>query len=263
MDADLPAYGLRVLVIVNSLIFIGFAFAFIHPRTKTGWESLGAFSAFIVALFAEMYGFPLTIFLLSGWPGNVVPDASLFTHDAGHLWYTLSGMTGDPHTGLFPLVSYAFILTGLFILMSAWNVLYRARQEKRLAVTGMSAYVRHPRYLAFVLIMIGFLVPWPAILTLILFPWLIWRYAALAKEEESEVVREFGGEYTAYAAGTPGWFPGLSGRGAAPEASGDPALREKVRVRASGGRDGAGAGSNTAPGRTVTAADKEQERNMR
>ncbi|MEN6396500.1 MAG: isoprenylcysteine carboxylmethyltransferase family protein [Methanoregula sp.] len=204
---DLQAYGLWVLVIINSLIFIGFAYAFTRPRSSRDWKSLGAFSAFIVALFAEMYGFPLTIYLLSGWLGNIVPGASLLTHDAGHLWYTLFGMTGDPHTNWIHLLSYVFILGGLFILMSAWSVLYAARQENKLAVTGMYAYVRHPQYVAFILVMIGFLLQWPTILTMIMFPLLVWRYVTLAKQEEESVTQEFGEEYARYAAKTPGWFP--------------------------------------------------------
>jgi protein-S-isoprenylcysteine O-methyltransferase Ste14 len=204
---DLQAYGLWVLVIINSLIFIGFAYAFTRPRSSRDWKSLGAFSAFIVALFAEMYGFPLTIYLLSGWLGNIVPGASLLTHDAGHLWYTLFGMTGDPHTNWIHLLSYVFILGGLFILMSAWSVLYAARQENKLAVTGMYAYVRHPQYVAFILVMIGFLLQWPTILTMIMFPLLVWRYVSLAREEEASVKQEFGEQYAEYAVKTPGWFP--------------------------------------------------------
>jgi len=204
---DLQGYGLWVLVIINSLIFIGFAYAFTRPRSPRDWKSLGAFSAFIVALFAEMYGFPLTIYLLSGWLGNIVPGASLLTHDAGHLWYTLFGMTGDPHTNWIHLLSYVFILGGLFILMSAWSVLYAARQENKLAVTGMYAYVRHPQYVAFILVMVGFLLQWPTILTMIMFPLLVWRYVTLAKQEEESVTQEFGEEYAGYAAKTPGWFP--------------------------------------------------------
>jgi protein-S-isoprenylcysteine O-methyltransferase Ste14 len=205
--ADMYGYGLWILVIINSLIFIGFAYAFTRPRSSRDWKSLGGFSAFIVALFAEMYGFPLTIYLLSGWLGNIVPGASLLTHDAGHLWFTLLGLSGDPHSNPIHLLSYVFILGGLFILMSAWGTLYSARKEKRLAVTGAYAYVRHPQYVAFILVMIGFLIQWPTILTMIMFPLLVWRYVTLAREEEGDVKKEFGEEFAGYLARTPAWFP--------------------------------------------------------
>lgn len=210
--ADVPSYGLWFLVIINVAIFVGFAYAYTRPRTPRDWQSLGAFSAFIVALFAEMYGFPLTIYLLTSWFGNALPGGSLLTHDAGHLWFSLLGMTGDPHTNIVHIISYVFILGGLFILMSAWNVLYQATRTNELAVTGMYAYVRHPQYVAFILIMIGFLIQWPTILTLIMFPLLVWRYIALAKEEEADVKKEFGKTYEEYAARTPALFPRLFGK---------------------------------------------------
>ena len=94
------AYGLWPLVILNSFVFIIFAFSFAKPQSKRDWRSLGAFSAFIVALFTEMYGFPLTIYVLSGWIQTRFPGSDPFTHNAGHLWHTLFGLKGDPHFDL-------------------------------------------------------------------------------------------------------------------------------------------------------------------
>ena len=88
---EAPAYGLWSLVIINSSVFIIFAFSFTKPKTKRDWRSFGAFSAFIVALFVEMYGFPLTIYLISGWLVRRYPGLDPFSHDAGHLWNTLIG----------------------------------------------------------------------------------------------------------------------------------------------------------------------------
>lgn len=101
---ETPAYGLWLLVIINSLIFIVFALSFSRPRITRDWRSFGAYSAFIVALFTEMYGFPLTIYLLSGWLVSRNPEIDLLSHDAGHLWQTLLGLGGDPH---FQLASYS------------------------------------------------------------------------------------------------------------------------------------------------------------
>src|SRR5579862_8672566 len=93
-----PAYGLWALVLINSAVFIMFAFSFFKPQTKRDWRTFGGFSAFIVALFAEMYGFPLTIYLISGWLAQRFPGLDPFSHDAGHLWFTLLGLKGNPHT---------------------------------------------------------------------------------------------------------------------------------------------------------------------
>ena len=140
-----PAYGLWTLVIINSLVFIIFAFSFAKPQSPRDWRSFGAFSAFIVALFTEMYGFPLTIYLLSGWLSTRFPGIDFFSHDAGHLLE----------------------------------------------------------------IMFGFLLQWPTLLTLVMFPILVFMYAYLARTEEADMLAQFGDEYAQYAARTPRFFPNL------------------------------------------------------
>ncbi len=127
MNTEIPAYGLWSLVIVNSLVFIIFAFSFTKPKTPRDWRSFSAFSAFVVALFAEMYGFPLTIYLLSGWLGSRFPQLSMTSHNAGHLWETLLGMKGDPHLNPLHLLSNVFIFGGFILLSAAWRVLYAAQ----------------------------------------------------------------------------------------------------------------------------------------
>jgi len=210
-----PAYGLWLLVIINSLVFIMFAFSFTHPRTARDWRSFGAFSGFIVALFTEMYGFPLTIYLLSGWLGSRYPGLDLLSHDAGHLWNTLLGWKGDPHFNPLHLLSDVFIFGGFILLYSAWKVLYEAQRNHTLATTGPYAHVRHPQYAAFVLIMLGFLFQWPTILTLLMFPVLVYMYIRLSRREEQEVLVEFGEAYARYAAQTPAFFPRLGRTGPA------------------------------------------------
>lgn len=204
---DSPAYGLWILVILNSAIFIIFAFSFTKPKTSRDWRSFGAFSAFVVALFTEMYGFPLTLYLLSGWLGSRFPQLDIFSHDAGHLWHTLLGMKGDPHFDVFHILSNLLIFGGFILLAAAWDVLYRAQRENKLATTGAYAYVRHPQYVAFILIMFGFLLQWATVLTLLMFPVLVWMYVRLAKSEEREARERFGKEYDAYAARVPAFFP--------------------------------------------------------
>ena len=203
------AYGLWTLVLFNSAIFIFFAVSFTKPRTRLDWRSLGAFSAFIVALFTEMYGFPLTIYLLSGWLQSRYPALDLFAHDSGHLWHTLLGMEGNPHFDIFHIASNLLIIGGFFMLASAWSVLHRAQQQQRLATTGLYGRMRHPQYVAFMLVMFGFLLQWPTLLTLVMFPVLVMVYIRLARREETLVIQEFGDEYRRYRARTPAFIPRL------------------------------------------------------
>ncbi|HKZ77488.1 MAG TPA: isoprenylcysteine carboxylmethyltransferase family protein [Pyrinomonadaceae bacterium] len=205
----MSAYGLWSLVLINSAIFIIFAFSFARPRTSRDWRSFGAFAAFIVALFTEMYGFPLTIYLLSGWLGNRYPVLNPFSHDAGHLWHSLFGMKGNPHLDPFHILSNLLIFGGFILLAAAWERLYRAQREHTLATTGAYAYVRHPQYAAFIVIMFGFLLQWPTLLTLVMFPVLVWMYVRLARREERDALKEFGEQYARYAQITPAFIPHL------------------------------------------------------
>jgi protein-S-isoprenylcysteine O-methyltransferase Ste14 len=212
MNHEIPAYGLWSLVIINSLVFIIFAFSFFKPQTKRDWRTFGAFSAFIIALFTEMYGFPLTIYLLSGWLGSRFPQLDLYSHDAGHLWYGLLGFKGDPHSNPIHLLSNVLIFGGFIVLASAWRVLHAAQQGGKLATTGAYSHVRHPQYDGFILIMLGFLIQWPTIPTLAMFLILVYTYARLARREEEEVRARFGNEWDRYAAATPAFIPRLRRR---------------------------------------------------
>jgi len=204
-----PAYGLWALVVINVAVFTIFAFSFTRPRTIRDWRSFGAFTAFLVALFTEMYGFPVTLYLLAGWLQRRYPGLDLLSHDSGHLWETLLGWRGDPHLNPLHLLSNVLIGGGFVLLASSWRVLLAAQQARRLATTGPYAYVRHPQYGGFMLIMLGFLMQWPTVLTLAMFPILAWMYVRLARHEEHEVGAEFGDTYTRYASTTPAFVPRL------------------------------------------------------
>lgn len=204
-----PAYGLWLLVILNSAIFLMFAFSFFKPQTARDWRTFGAFAAFIVALFVEMYGFPLTIYVMSGWLQTKFPNLDLLSHDSGHLWSTLLGEKGDPHFGPLHIASYVFLGGGFYLLSSAWKVLYEAQRHQALATSGPYARIRHPQYVAFVLILLGFLLQWPTLLTLLMFPVLLVMYARLAITEEAAMRKQFGPEFDAYAQRTPRFIPSL------------------------------------------------------
>jgi len=204
---DTPAYGLWSLVVINSALFIFFALSYFKPRTARDWRTFGTFAAFIVALFVEMYGFPLTIYLLYPWLASRFPGVDPLSHDFGHLWYPLLGFTGNPHLNPVHLASNVVILLGFWLLASAWKVLYVAQTSGTLATSGAYARIRHPQYVAFVLIMFGFLLQWPTVVTLVMFPILVITYVRLARREEREVRATFGATWDEYASHTPRFIP--------------------------------------------------------
>lgn len=201
------AYGLWSLVVLNSAIFIIFAFSFTKPKSPRDWRSLGVFSAFVVALFTEMYGFPLTIYLFSGWLQSRFPGTDIFSHESGHLWNTLFGWDINPHFDPLHILSNVVIFGGFILLASAWRVLHAAQQKNELAIEGIYARIRHPQYVAFVMIMFGFLLQWPTLPTLVMFPILVYVYVRLARREEQMAIDEFGDRYRDYMRATPAFFP--------------------------------------------------------
>lgn len=213
-------YGLWFLVVFNSLLFIIFAASFFHPQSKRDWRALGGFSAFVVALFTEMYGYPLTVYLLSGPLSGLIPGVNL-SHNSGHLWNDLIGWKGDAHFSPFHLASYAFIGGGFWLIASGWKHLFAAQKAKRLATSGPYEMIRHPQYTGFILIMVGFLLQWPTFITLLMFPVLLVVYRKLAIREEREVAAEFGADWEAYAKDRPRFLPRLrqfrQSRGVSPQ----------------------------------------------
>lgn len=204
------SYGLWPLVIMNSAIFIFFAFSFTKPKNYRDWRSLGAFSAFIVALFTEMYGFPLTIFFLSGWLQSNYPGVDFLAHENGHLLHTILGFKGNPHVDPLHIASNILIVIGFIILSSAWGVLHKAQKTGTMAVDGLYRKMRHPQYVAFIVIMFGFLLQWPTIPTVVMFPILVVIYIRLAKSEERHSIEEFGEQYRSYMKTTPAFIPELA-----------------------------------------------------
>ena len=205
--STIPGYGLWTLAILNSAFFIFFAWSFYTPLTTRDWRSFGLYSAFVVALFAEMYGFPLSLFLLSGWLSSRFPEVNWLSHDAGHVLEMMFGWRSNPHFGPFHILSFVLIGGGFWLLARAWPVLYQAQRSGELAQTGPYARLRHPQYVGFALIMTGFLVQWPTLLTLVLYPVMLITYVRLAINEEHETRARFGTAYEQYADAVPRFFP--------------------------------------------------------
>ena len=198
------AYGLWPLVLINVGLFVGFLFSFAKPSSKVEWRSLGMFSAFIVALFVEMYGFPLTIYLLTSWLGNRYPVADPFSHANGHLLGVFFGIRSD-HGTLLHWLSNFLIIGGAILISHGWSAIHRGQGQ--LVTTGPYAYVRHPQYAGFIAVILGFLIQWPTLVTVLMAPILILRYVRLAAREEAAVAARFPDAYRAYRARVAAWIP--------------------------------------------------------
>lgn len=201
-------YGLWPLVIINTLIFIVFALSFFKPKSKIDWGAFGGFSAFLVALFTEMYGFPLTLFLVAPWLEKNFPGINPFAHNTGMLWNVIFDInSGNPMLSWLHTVSMLIIVFGIGLIASAWKTLHMAYKDNTVATTGLYQYVRHPQYDGFLLVIIGYFIMWPTIITLLMFPLLVIMYVRLAKKEERLVEAEHGREYERYKEVTPAFIP--------------------------------------------------------
>ncbi|PLR83703.1 methyltransferase family protein [Bacillus sp. V33-4] len=200
------AYGLWLAVIFNVVIFGLFTYSAFKPATKRDWRTFGAFTAFIVALFSEMFGFPLTIYILTSIFGRNYPVFDPFSHSNGHLWVALAGGSPILFNILHPL-SNILIFAGLIIITIGWRGIHSGNGD--LIKNGIYRFVRHPQYSGFMLTIIGFLVQWPTIITLIMAPILMIMYTRLAMKEEKAMIDTFGNEYMEYMKKVPRFFPKL------------------------------------------------------
>jgi protein-S-isoprenylcysteine O-methyltransferase Ste14 len=192
-------YNQWLLVAVNIGLFSLFLVMLPYrKKSKLAATSKGILAAFIVALFAEMYGFPLTIFILSWLVGYQNP----LTHEAGHLLYPQAGMLSPFH-----FLSIFMIFGGLVLVSEGWSKIYHANGT--LVTDGIYSYLRHPQYLGIFLATSGFLLQWITIPTAVMFPILLVMYFRLAKSEENEMRDQFGDQYARYSASVPMFIPKL------------------------------------------------------
>lgn len=197
-------YGIWVMVLINVAIFGFFAFSFLRPKTKFEWRSLGVFAAFIVALFTEMYGFPLTIYVLISLFGGKWAATNPFEHVNGHLLGTLLSAP-DWLKLVICQVGAFFMLVGLIVMGKGWKQIHSAQGE--LVTDGIYARIRHPQYTGLFLVTVGMLIQWPTILTLAMWPILMGAYFRLTKREERACLETFGTAYKEYMRTVPAFIP--------------------------------------------------------
>lgn len=204
------AYGLWPVVVFNIILFFFFALGFLRPKKRFEWRSMGAFLGFLVALFTEMYGFPLTIFLLTSWMGKNYPVFDPFSHPSGHLVLVFLGMAhSSVAMVILHIISNGLVFFGLFMMYRGWMKIYKAKKD-RLVTDGIYSYIRHPQYTGLFLVTIGFLIQWPSLTTVIMWPLLIFAYYRLTEREDRELELRFGQGFLLYKREVPAFFPRYS-----------------------------------------------------
>lgn len=196
---DLWPYAILMTVFASWILY-----RFLAPESWRDWAGAGLLQAFIIALYAEMYGFPLTIYVLTSFLRIRIP----MIHGSGHLWAALLGY-GEVGDTIEMALGYAFVIAGLLLIVKGWVWVYFSGEQ--LVTYRVYGLVRHPQYTGIFLVIFGQLVHWPTIPTLLLAPLIVWIYVRLARREEARLIRTYGAEYLEYRQRVPMFIPSLQG----------------------------------------------------
>jgi hypothetical protein len=182
------------------IVLVGvFIFGILRPRRRTEWRSAGIAQGWVIALYAEMYGLPLTMYLVAWLTGK---SEYATEHFRGHAWAYLLGW-GEWGAIACDVTGQLFIVAGAVLGIIGWRQIYRGKGE--LVCTGLYRRIRHPQYTGFFLFLVGSIINWPTLITVLMLPVLLVVYYRLAKAEEADALAHFGDAYRRYQA-TAGMF---------------------------------------------------------
>lgn len=194
-------WGLAAIVIV---VVSWLLYRYLAPDNWKEWTRAGVLQAFIIAFYAEMYGFPLTIYFLARFFG-----LDLAWGEGGNLWAQLFGTPAAHMVAMF--LGYAIVFAGATMVVDGWRRIHAARRSGELMTNGTYSVVRHPQYTGLFIIVFGEgIVHWPTIVSVAAFPIIIFAYAMLARKEERRMLEEFGDEYREYRRRVPMFIPRLN-----------------------------------------------------
>lgn len=195
------AWGLAIVV---TIVVSWLMYRYLAPDSWKEWARAGVLQAFIIAFYAEMYGFPLTIYFLARFFG-----LDLVWSEGGNLWAQLFG-TPTAHI-VAMVLGYALVFYGAILVAEGWARIHQARRSATLMTDGIYARVRHPQYTGLFLIVFGEgVVHWPTIVSLLAFPVILLAYTLLARKEERQMLEQFGDEYRAYQRRVPMFLPRIN-----------------------------------------------------
>lgn len=198
-------------LVAGYIVLVGiFLYGLLRPRQKSEWKSAGAAQAWVIALYAEMYGLPLTAYLTMSWLGR--PRADAERHFNRHLWPIIFGVDQayvEFAQFWFTVAGQSLVLVGAVLAIIGWRQLHRAVQQGEMAERGLYRFIRHPQYTGFFLFLLGSIINWPTLITVITMPILCVVYWRLAQSEEQDSIALFGDRYREYMARTPRFLPKL------------------------------------------------------
>jgi hypothetical protein len=205
MSALQVGYDNWLLVAVYVVLVGVFVVGILRPRRRAEWRSAGLAQGWVIALYAEMYGLPLTMYVVAWLTGR---SEFVTEHFRGHAWAYLFGW-GDASAIVCDVIGQLLIVAGAVLALIGWRQIYRGQGE--LVNTGLYRRMRHPQYTGFFLFLAGSVINWPTLITLLMLPVLLLVYYRLAKAEETGALKHFGDEYRRYQAATGMFLPKLRG----------------------------------------------------